>query len=96
MPLDIQIRCINKRDRPNPHERILFVGGVELNGSRWKRDQQQAIQDLESGARRYWVHVRGKSVWVVVATGQSGHKYLKTEEDGEEQDNLLSLPECPA
>jgi hypothetical protein len=31
----------------------------------------------------------------VVARAASGHKYLKTESDGEQPNNLLSLPECP-
>jgi hypothetical protein len=35
------------------------------------------------------------SVWVIVAVSRLGHKYLKTEADGEQPDNLLSLPECP-
>lgn len=28
----IEIKCINKGDRPNPHERITYVGGVNPNG----------------------------------------------------------------
>jgi hypothetical protein len=31
---------------------------------------------------------------VIVGTSRYGHKYLKTEADGEQPDNLLSLPEC--
>jgi hypothetical protein len=32
------------------------------------------------------------SVWVVVATSQHGNKYIKTTADGEQPNNLLSLP----
>ena len=35
MAKTIQIKCINKSDRPNPHERILNVGGLE-SGNPWK------------------------------------------------------------
>ena len=31
-------------------------------------------------------------VWVTVAISRYGHKYLKTLADGEEPNNLLSLP----
>lgn len=95
MAINVQIQCINKSDRQNPHERIINVGGVRSDGVRWLRSQEQAIQDIESGQYAYWVHVGGKSVWVVVATSRFGHKYIKTQDDGEEQNNLLSLPECP-
>src|ERR1700674_4434444 len=90
-----QIKCINKVDRPNPHERITHVGGYEA--ARWKLTQQEAIDYIESGEWRFWVTPPDatNSVWVVVAVSRYGHKYLKTESDGEEQNNLLSLPECP-
>jgi hypothetical protein len=32
---------------------------------------------------------------VIVKMSRFGHKYLATEADGEQPDNLLSLPECP-
>jgi hypothetical protein len=91
-----QVQCVNKRDRPNPHERILNIGGV-VNGVRWKRPQEHAIADIEADASSYFVAPpRGESVWVIVRTSQWGHKYLTTVADGESQNNLLSLPECPA
>lgn len=89
-----EIKCINKSDRANPHERITHVGGY--GASRWKITQQEAIRLIENGEWRFWVKPpRADSVWVVVAISRYGNKYLKTEPDSEQPNNLLSLPECP-
>lgn len=83
-----QITCINKNDRQNKHERITHVGG-----DGWKITQQKAISNIESGDESYYVNQGGKKVNVIVAT-RNGTKYLKTEADGDDPNNLLSLPEC--
>ncbi len=91
-----QVRCVNKSDRYNPHERIINIGGANPDGSgRWKISQQAAIEGIEAGKWKFYVSVDGQSVWVIVAVSQYGHKYLKTQNDGEHPNNLLSLPECP-
>jgi hypothetical protein len=90
-----QITCVTKRDRPNPHERITHVGGYVT--TQWKLTQEQVIAYIENDEWRFWVALPGKrnSVWVIVAVSRFGNKYLKTEADGEHENNLLSLPECP-
>lgn len=90
-----EVKCVNKSDRYNPHERILFIGGVDLDGTRWKHSQQDAVRGIEEGRWSFYVTKNGKTVRVIVAVSAYGNKYLKTEADGEEPNNLLSLPECP-
>lgn len=89
-----EVKCINKSDRFDPHERIRAIGGVNPSGTNWKLSQQDAINGIEAGKWAFYVSVRGKAVNVIVAISRFGHKYLKTEADGEQPNNLLSLYEC--
>ena len=69
-----RIRCINKTDRLNPHERVRNVGDVNSGGSRWKQTQQQTIQEMESGEWQFFVSEAGRTITVVVApTREYGH-----------------------
>jgi len=90
-----QVNCINKSDRFDPHERIQNIGGLNSNGTRWKLSQPDAIAGIERGDWKFYVQLNGRNVWIVVAVSRYGNKYLKTEADGEQPNNLLQLPECP-
>ena len=91
----VEIRCVNKSDHVNPHERILNIGRVSAGGTHWKLSQTEAIHYIVKDTYLYYVNQGGNQVNVVIATTQYGYKYLKTTADGEQPDNLLSLPECP-
>ncbi len=85
-----QVTCINKRGgHYSPHERIQAIGGTG-----WKHREEDAIRWIETGAESYFLTVNYRNVNVVVAVHQ-GRRYLKTDADGYEPNNLLALPECP-
>ena len=62
-----QVKCINKSDRQNAHERILDLGGTNPDGTRWKVSQSDAVSGIESEKWSFYVSVAGRTVRVVVA-----------------------------
>jgi Protein of unknown function (DUF3892) len=67
MAQDIEIKCINKTDRSDPHERISDVGGVNADGTPWRLTEDAAIAGIKNGTWRSWTQGGGKSVWVTIA-----------------------------
>lgn len=92
----VRIQCINKTDRQAADERIANVGGQNPGGGRWRLSLDEAIAGIEEGKWSFYVEQpAGDAVDVVVAISAAGNKYLKTVADGDQPNNLLSLPECP-
>lgn len=89
-----RIRCINKDDRNNPYERITNLGGTTNSGATWKTTQKEVVRMIDAGTHSFYVDVRGDKVKVITATSRFGNRYVKTEADGDEPNNLLALPEC--
>jgi hypothetical protein len=90
----IQVSCINKTPRNDPHLRIQNIGGINSDGTRWKLSEDEAIAGIERGEWGFYVNAGGQRAEVIIATHE-GHKYLKTTADGLHPNNLLALSECP-
>ncbi len=85
---DVQVKCINKVPRNNPHEGITHLGG-----DGWKWPREQVINSIEEKTNTFYTLVRGNRGDIGVVQGPNG-KYLRTYADGKWNDNLLALPEC--
>lgn len=95
MTPELRISCINKTDKMGAHERIRSIGGRDASGNPWKHLQEVAIRNIKTKVCNYYVEQpAGHRVKVIVAKSAAGNEYLKTEKDGEQPNNLLSLPEC--
>jgi hypothetical protein len=88
MTQTLQVTCISKILRGDPHERIGYIGGTA-----WRFTEAQAINFIEGGMFDFFVNVAGRAVRLVVGR-RAGEKYLKTADDAEAPVQLLTLPEC--
>ncbi len=89
--MDLQVTCINKQPRQNPHEGITHLGGPGNGGWWWTR--QAVVDFIKSLRHTFFTLVNGRRADVAVVEGPNG-PYLRTHADGVWNDNLLALPEC--
>ena len=91
---DYRVVCsVKLPDHPHAHERIQAIGG--LHGKiPWKHTRDEAIKNIDNGRHHYFVQLPNGTKVDVIAT-KVAPRYLTTEGDGEKQNNLRSLPECP-
>lgn len=85
---DVQVTCINKQPRNNPHEGITHLGGTG-----WKWTRQQVIDSIRNKSNTFFTRGDGNRGDIGIVDGPNG-PYLRTYADGKWNDNLLSLPEC--
>jgi hypothetical protein len=88
-----EVDCIKKPERQSHYERIEGVGGKYITGTRWYFSEADAIDRIERLHEKFIVTIDKKTVRVIVAERED-RKYLKTEQDSETENNLLSLPDC--
>ncbi|MBI3677908.1 MAG: DUF3892 domain-containing protein [Proteobacteria bacterium] len=90
---DLQVTCINKEPRVDPHHGITHLGGPGSSGNGWKWPRATVISSIETGTNTFYTLVNGKRANVAVIDGPNG-KYVRTHADGQWNDNLLALKEC--
>jgi len=64
-----------------------------IAGEDFNHTVDEAIAFIQDGIHEYWMFVGDRSVWLEVATGPDGVKYLRTQNDSFPPSSLLSLPE---
>lgn len=89
------ITCATKLgDNYNPYERITHLEGHTSSNEKISLSSERMIKLIESEKYVYYVDVNNRKVKIIVAE-RLGKKYLKTEADGYEPNNLLALGDCP-
>jgi len=93
----------NKESRIMTRRRVTHTGkdrdgditSLCSHGQFWSpRAKRDAIYDIESGAHSYYVlWSDGKETEIRVVNGRTG-KYLRTDRDSTERNNLDDLPNC--
>ena len=88
----VRITCVTKPDRNSAHDRITHVGG-----GGWKWPAENVVARIEAGTNTFFVidAAGHRSNVGVVDPGNGRRKYLQTYADGDWNNNLLALPECP-
>ena len=89
---DVRITCATKPDRNSPDDRITHVGG-----GGWKWPSGNVVASIENGTNTFFVidAAGHRSNVGVVDPGNGPRKHLRTYADGDWNNNLLALPECP-
>ncbi len=91
---DCRVTCITKPNPQSPHEHITHLGNPEAG---WKWTREQVIESIENKTNTFYVTdpTNGKRSEVGVVKPESGKPYLRTYADGQWNNNLLSLKQCP-
>lgn len=91
---DVQVTCITKPHPQSPHEHITHLGNPIVG---WKWTREQVIASIDAGRNTFFVidtnTGRRSDVGVVRIAGRD--PYVRTHADGDWNNNLLSLDQCP-
>jgi hypothetical protein len=89
---DVQVTCITKPNPQSPHEHITHLGGAQ-----WKWTREQVITSIDAKTNTFYVMDprTGKRADVGVIRPAGRPAFVRTHADGDWNDNLLSLNQCP-
>ena len=92
MTLPVQIKCITRNPRRDPHYPVIEIGGY--TDRRWRIGIEDAIEHIADGTWSFYTKVDGRSRKVIVVS-RNGRQFLETEREAGAPDDLMRLPECP-
>jgi len=90
----LQVSCIDKIPRMDIHNSIRSIGGG-YGSAAWKHSEATAISNINNRIHSYYVKPLYSDAVDVIVSSRNGKQYLKTKNDREHENNLLSLPQCP-
>jgi Protein of unknown function (DUF3892) len=91
---DVHVTCITKPTPESPHEHITHIGSV--NGT-WKWRREQVISSIELKSNTFYVLNPATNARSEVGVFRSADQapYLRTHINGEWNDDLFTLAQCP-
>lgn len=91
---DVQVTCITKPQPLSPHEHITHLGNPAVP---WKWTREEVIASIDAKTNTFFVidprSGKRSDVGVVRPVGKA--PYLRTYADGDWNNNLLALNQCP-
>ncbi len=91
---DVNVTCITKPHPQSPHEHITHLGNPAAG---WKWTREEVIASIDAGSNTFFVtdpnNGKRSDVGVVRIAGKAS--YVRTHADGDWNNNLLSLNQCP-
>lgn len=92
--MDCQVTCITKPHPQSTHEHITHLGNPRAD---WVWTRERVIESIDAKLNTFFVldARTGKRSEVGVVRSSNHAPYLRTHADGDWNNNLLSLDECP-
>lgn len=91
---EVEITCINKDPRNDIYDSITHIWWLNYDWTKYWITQKQAIKHINNNDFSFFVIKEWKKVYVIVETSWKWNEYIKTKNDWDEPNNLLSLDEC--
>jgi len=90
---DVQVTCITKPNPQSPHEHITHLGNPPV----WVWTREEVIASIETNTNTFFVRdpKTGNRSNIGVVRSQGKTPFLRTFADGNWNNNLLSLDQCP-
>jgi len=91
---DVKVTCVTKPHPQSPHEHITHLGNPQAG---WKLTREEVIRSIDARTNTFYVvdPYTGRRSDIEVVRIPGHVPYVKTRADGDLNDNLLSLNQCP-